>query len=257
MDDFSEIRKITSQINSEKTSICKDWVECENISEVFKRTGLSKTKFQKFFAPKVIDYFIDVANDKEKIGNCPIIGVMLTVFHKLNLQIDDIFLICVNLKNRLNDIAVNSSNIQLSHEINYILDRNFEGVIKEYMYIHYPSLPKRKMVVELNNDNFYVDKISAIDLLDMEPIDSYLIDDLNDIEKDFDTIFCVVEELTQELIDEIQKLLSSYVSIINQMVDFKDLYSHIIYFKSLLDEIDIENITYEESKMYNKMINSV
>ncbi|MFA6136978.1 MAG: hypothetical protein WC667_02715 [Sulfurimonas sp.] len=257
MNNFREIIKITSQIESNKTSICREWVNTETASEVFNRTGLDKKKFETIFAPRVIEYFLDVANDKEKIGNCPVIGDMLAVFHKLNLQIDDVYMLCVNLKNILNKIAVLSSNEILFNEINDILDNNLKGVIQEYIQIHYPTLRPRAKVHTIKHEDFYTNKISAEDFLEMEIIDSDLIDDLNDFEKDFDALFSATEGITTELIDEIQKLLNLYMSVLHQIIDFKELYSHILYFKTILSQIDFDNITDKQAKKYNEIINSI
>ncbi|MFA6190956.1 MAG: hypothetical protein WC665_01260 [Sulfurimonas sp.] len=257
MNNFREIIKVTSQIESEKTSICREWVNAQTASEVFNRTGLDKKKFETIFAPRVINYFLDVANDKEEIGNCPVIGVMLAVFHKLNLQIDDVFMICVALKNILNKRAVTSSNEILFDEINYIFDNNLKGVIQEYIHIHYPTLRPRAKVQTIKHEDFYTNKISAKNFLEMEIIDNDLIDDLNDFEQDFDALFSATEGITTELIDEIQKLLNLYMSVLHQMIDFKELYSHIIYFKTILSQIDVDNITNKQAKKYNEIINSI
>ncbi|MCX6076066.1 MAG: hypothetical protein NTW78_04175 [Campylobacterales bacterium] len=257
MYNFKEIIKITSQIESDKTAICREWVNAQTASEVFKRTGLDKKKFETLFAPRIINYFLDVANDKEEIGNCPVIGVMLAVFHKLNLQIDDVFLICVALKNILNKRAVTSSNEILFDEINYIFDNNLKGVIQEYIQIHYPTLRPRAKVHTIKHEDFYTNKISAESFLEMEMIDSDLIDDLNDFEKDFDALISATEGITAELIDEIQKLLNLYMSVLHQIIDFKELYSHVIYFKTILSQINVDNITDKQAKKYNEIINSI
>ncbi len=257
MNNFREIIKITSQIKSDKTSICREWVDAQTASEVFNRTGLDKNKFETIFAPRVIEYFLDVANDKEEIGNCPVIGAMLSVFHKLNLQIDDVFMICVNLKNILNKRALASSNEILFNEINYIFDNNLKGVIQEYIQIHYPTLKPRAKVHTITHEDFYTNKISAENFLEMEIIDSDLIDDLNDFEQDFDALFSETDGITTELIDEIQKLLNLYMSVLHQIIDFKDLYSHILYFKTSLSQIDVDTITDKQAKKYNEIINSI
>jgi len=166
-------------------------------------------------------------------------------------------MICVNLKNILNKRAIASSNETLFNEINYIFDNNLKGVIQEYIHIHYPTLRPRAKVHKIKHEDFYTNKISAEDFLEMEIIDSDLIDDLNDFEKDFDALFSATEGINAELIDEIQKLLNLYMSVLHQMIDFKELYSHIIYFKTSLDQIDIDTITDKQAKKYSEIINSI
>ncbi len=63
--------------------------------------------------------------------------------------------------------------------------------------------------------------------------------------------------ITTELIDEIQKLLNLYMSVLHQIIDFKELYSYILYFKTMLSQIDVDNITDKQAKKYNEIINSI
>ncbi len=102
-------------------------------------------------------------------------------------------MICVNLKNILNKRAVSSSNEILFNEINDILDNNLKGVIREYIYIHYPTLRPRAKVRIIKHEDFYTNKISAENFLEMEIIDSNLMDNLNDFEQDFDARFSTTE----------------------------------------------------------------
>lgn len=249
MKDFSELQKLTDQILSQKDLISQRWVENKRVYEIFKRTGLNRRKFQKLFAPKVIDYFFSVANDKAKIGQCPIISVMLIIFDKLDIQLSDVFVICVHLKNLLNEEAVISSNEKLFSEINTIFDINFEGMIKEYMHIHYPALPKHKIDVA-ESENFYINKINANEFYEMEAVDQETIDDLNDFERDFEMIFYAEDRLSDKLISETNELLDSYLSILSRIVDFKELYAHISDFKFVLNMIDMKNISDKEAKIY-------
>jgi len=124
-------RDILIDLDRDKENISHKWLEYKVIHERLKSYNIDIEFFRTHYGIKVIEYFLNVIRGKEKVGNCPIIMVMLEFFKNKNLSLEDIFVICVNFKNTITSYLLQnySFNQKLFDEFSLILDKNFEGVI--------------------------------------------------------------------------------------------------------------------------------
>lgn len=275
MSKYVNLNTVVDEIIKDKHKIVEEWVNCSIANEMFSKTGLGKEKFKVSFAPRVFDYYTQVIKATSPVGDCPVIGAMLALLDKLNIPLPEIFILCVQLKNGLLLHDLICGNKERMKENNEIFDSNLKGVIEEYAHIHMPPVKPinqniRKVqnisaIDEVNSEHsvvqtkeeFYMEKISAKDFLEFEGIDYEIVQDLDDIELEFDPVFYSYEVMDPALILAIEKLMGLYISALNQMVEFKELYQHATYFVELVNAIDIASLDEDTSMMYYTMIKAV
>jgi len=133
--DFSSAKDIVLDIEENKEKISNLWTEKKVVHERLERHTIDVDYFTKHYAMKVLEYFIDVINGDAELGNCPVIFVMLDFFKHKNLPLEDIFMICVLFKNTITAYIFDrySFNHVLFDDISLILDKNFEGVVINYL----------------------------------------------------------------------------------------------------------------------------
>lgn len=242
---YSELSKIADYLDKSSEDISGLWCVEPLVEETFKRTKLDRTKFETMFAPKIIDYFVSVVRAENEAGNCPVVHVMLNVFDRLNMKIEDIFMICTHLKNVLLDFAITDKNFEMATEIQYILDKNLYGVIQGYMDIRYPrrhlNLKREKKTQEITNelpeDNTV---ISAKEYCELAPLDSDLYEDFRDFDDDAYNIIHSLKRLDEEQKENILNVLNLFNSVLNRTLEFKDIHGSINVLIVLIYELDLE-----------------
>jgi PAS domain S-box-containing protein len=127
-----------SVMEKEKHEILRRWVEREDIQTILTAHQIKVEFFSKHFGIKIIEYVLGVLQHKNEIGNCPVIGAMLHFFGKKNIPLEDIYTLCTNLKNTFTHLLLekNGFNPSLLIELDFMMDRNFTGVIQEYQKLN-------------------------------------------------------------------------------------------------------------------------
>ncbi len=131
------IGMIVDDLVLHKSAILREWVDTDIVKAKLRKHVIDNEYFKTHFAEKVFDYFIGVVRGQNKVGNCPVIATMLEFFKHKNLPLESIFIICSNFKNAVTFFISKNHRFDdaLFHEIAFILDRNFEGVITQYMSV--------------------------------------------------------------------------------------------------------------------------
>ncbi len=134
MEGFEKISRIVELIENDKFEIALKWADSDLVKERLENNGICYKFFAKHFGSRVIQHFIDVINDKEEIGNCPAMIVLLKFFKDKNISLNDLFIICTGLKNSLFNYLLEKNFISTGviKELERIADLNFEGVMIEY-----------------------------------------------------------------------------------------------------------------------------
>ena len=136
---FTKILNNIELIENNKEAIVNLWMDYEVVQDRLNRHDLDINSFEKNFANEIFNFALSVVKSENKIGNCPIMNILLMLFKKKNIPLTDVFIICVNLKNAMlqftcqNDILDND----MIDEISMLMDYNFEGVIDKYTSIYY------------------------------------------------------------------------------------------------------------------------
>lgn len=142
---------IVNDLALNKNIIMNKWVNNDTVKLKLRKHVIDNDYFKTHFGEKVFDYFIGAVQGKNKVGNCPVIVTMLEFFKHKNLPLETVFVICVNFKNAITTYICHkySFNSEFYHELSLILDKNFEGVITQYMSLKLASYEKKEEPVEI------------------------------------------------------------------------------------------------------------
>jgi len=266
---FDTILKNIDIIESNKTSILNMWMEYEVVENALSKNTLKKDFFQEKFASKVFDFTINVVNNKNDLGNCPVIGVMLILFKKKNIPLSDIFIICVHLKNSLLHF-LNQKNLlddAMIKEISVLMDYNFEGVIREYTEIYYKDSYKHTPYKKVSNQTASSNEIStplevkvstsASAYLQEVELDMEMIDELDELESDTLNAIDSEETINRNSIDEASNLFNQYSNVLNSMYEFEELAYTLTILKDLLLSTEIETLDEETGYMISIYLKAI
>ncbi len=190
---FSSSKDILEDLIEKKDLISDKWVEKEDVRERLRIHSIDVEFFRSHYGIKVIEYFLNVIKGKAEIGNCPVIIVMLEFFKKKNLPLEDVFLICVNFKNTVTAYIFETYGFshKLFDEVSLILDKNFEGVVKNYQTKREKKLHPAEIKVEKVKE-----VVSKTEQLKNINYTEYVLEndvyELQDLEEDIDALAVLV-----------------------------------------------------------------
>ncbi len=222
IDDLCENREIISHI----------WTGKELVHERLKSHAIDVEFFRSHYGIKVIEYFLGVIKGEAEIGNCPVIFIMLDFFKNKNLPLEDIFMICVLFKNTITGYIFDrySFNHKLFDDINLILDKNFEGVVVNYLKLRewdkVKVQPKEPVVIEKIEEKEVFEQINYVEYV-LEN-DVY---ELQDLEEDIDSLAISVIESSSATLEDNDILgnkISRYGSILSNYPLFSELGKYIM-----------------------------
>ncbi|MEA1983878.1 MAG: hypothetical protein U9N39_10070 [Campylobacterota bacterium] len=88
---LSVILKNIDLLESNKKTIIDNWMSYEIVQKMLDKNSLNKKFFKEKFAFKVFDFAVGVVKEKNDLGDCPVIGVMLMLFKKKNIPLSDVY----------------------------------------------------------------------------------------------------------------------------------------------------------------------
>ena len=253
---FEKILKNINQIEDNKEIILDAWVGYKAVQEALNKHSFNIQFYRENFASKVFDYATGVVKSKNKLGECPAIGVMLMLFKKKNIPLSDVFIICVHLKNALLCFAHDNAKLdnEMINEISKLIDFNFKGVIDEYVTLYYHgqginranSSKKPEMPTNLKENK---NSSSAIIYLSEVDVDYEVIEELDELE--YDTLDAIdsKELITQNSIQNSSELFARYAKVLTRMYDFEELSYTLTILSDLLSRSECTNI-HDETKIY-------
>jgi len=253
---FENILKHIDLLEENRNLILDMWMDYDIIQSKLTQNTINITFFRDKFATKVFDFTISVVKGEQKIGDCPVIGVMLMLFKKKNIPLSDIFIICVHFKNAFLHFTYKNSilNNNLLKELSILMDYNFEGVINEYVLLYYKdSLIRKKPIakVTLVKEEEYPEKIQKITSAEIYfqevNIDMDLVAELDELESDTLDAINAEETLGQNTLNESANLFKQYAKVLNTMYEFEELAYTLTLLGDVLTEVDFESMI-EETK---------
>ena len=248
---FNSSNDILDDLEKNKEKISLLWSNTEEVGDILKKHTIDTEYFRTHYGIKVIEYFLDVIKGESEIGNCPVIMTMIDFFKHKDLPLKDIFMICVHFKNTITAYIFNnySFNRKLYDDISIILDRNFEGVIVNYLKVKGISKSESKVVIpekkedryEITEDIDYNDYVLENDIYELQ-----------DLEQDIDSLAISVT-MSNSTSDECRKLanlIKRYGEILNNYPIFAKLGESIVKLGLNLSD-NSELLINDEQKMSN------
>jgi len=195
---LSVAQDIIDDLVLHKEDISLDWCANSIVRERLLGHGIDVEYFRTHFGIKVIDYFLGVVQGTSEVGNCPVVFIMLDYFKQKELPLHDIFMICVHFKNSLTSYIFKryTFNQDLFEDVSLIVDKNFEGVVKNYLEMKGCASQE----IKTNNEEYQEEeKEEKEEEKEAEEIISYVdyvlehdLYELQDLEEDIDTLAITV-----------------------------------------------------------------
>jgi YesN/AraC family two-component response regulator len=256
---FRSAKAILEDLENSKEDISKIWAASSVVQERLKNHTIDVEYFRTHYGMKVIEYFLGVIKGNSEIGNCPVVIAMIEFFKHKHLPLEDIFMICVHFKNTVNAYIFDKYdfNNELYEDVSVILDRNFEGVIINYMKMkghknRNVSKSEEKPQIECaeteeKKEKAILDKINYVEYV-LES-DVY---ELQELEEDIDRLAILVTGSKTTIDDSFQlgTTTKRYGEILSNYPIFSDLGKCIIKLgTSLIDNAQI--LIDDKAKMLN------
>lgn len=110
------------------------WLSDPLVKEVLRRHEIESSLFAMRYASNILDYFFNVVNARQQIGDCPVITDLLDYLKQHDIAADELFIICTNAKEAMMTLTyeLGFNTKVLTEEINYVFDLNFKGVLNRY-----------------------------------------------------------------------------------------------------------------------------
>ena len=98
---FPNLSQHIKVLEKDAPLLLKNWMKSPEVGTVLQQHAMNTDFFGNYFGSKVIEYAFGVIKGNNELGNCPVIGIMLTIYKRKNIPISDVFLIYTHFKNTL------------------------------------------------------------------------------------------------------------------------------------------------------------
>lgn len=228
--DYNSPKDILDDLVTNKEMLSHLWADKTIIHDKLKEYSIDAEFFRSHYGIKVIEYFLNVIKGEAEVGKCPVVFVMLDFFKNKNLPLEDIFVICVQFKNTLTAYIFDRYifNNKLFDDISYIVDKNFEGVIIDYLQMKKDDKKKssKQKKIELQEENEeIIEEINYVEYV-LES-DVY---ELQDLEEEIDSLAISVtgSNTTVEDSTQLGNKIKRYGDILSNYPLFSELGKYII-----------------------------
>ena len=272
---FPNLTQELEFFESHKEDILDLWFGYEIVGQKLSQHSINARFYREKFASKVFDFAMSVLHKRNEAGNCPVIGVMLMLFKKKNIPLSDIFLICVHFKNAMLQFTLqhNKLSVEMFDEIALLIDKNFEGVIQEYVVMYYndtavlqESLEKQEQeeiqTTQETQDESQLDSTTqpltnAKTFLEEIDFDYSLLDELQELELDTLNTIDSKAELESSTLQEAANIFAKYTRTLHSLFEFEELAYTLTILEDLLLKTDpstLSNDTHDMIITYIKAI---
>ena len=254
-----------------KNKLVRQWMANTDVIDILQRHQITTDFYGKYFGSKILSYAIGVIRGTNALGNCPVVGVMLIFFEKRQIELEEVFMICVNLKNTLIQFMLEEKILtyETLNEMACLIDHNFVGVIRDYIRLHYSNREEHpscsinpKSGIAQNFYDIYQSNergtvTSAMHYLQEVEIDLGLIDELDEIEKETLDAIDLSMRMDSEAYKDVIGLLNNYIKVINDLLEFQELVSSLKILVALLEMTPIEKISIDNSGVLSIYITAI
>jgi hypothetical protein len=271
MEPFSHLLPYVDNFDRAKSKLVHEWMSCSDVVNVLRKYEIATNFYGKYFAVKIINYALGVIRGTNALGNCPVVGVMLVFFEKKNIELEEIFTICVNLKNTLIQFMLKEKilNPDTLREISLLIDHNFVGVIRDYIHLHYSINEDHSSCSIALNDtkninsctiyqvNTAINTTSALHYMQEVEMDLGLIDELGEIEIETICSIDVTDKMDDTSYREVILLLNNYIKVIKHLVEFQELTYTLTLLVNLLETTPVESISVDNCGVVSIYIKAI
>lgn len=248
---FPELITYSDHFENAQRDILHHWMSQDQVYDTLQAYSITPEFFGRYFGRRVIEYTFGTLRGKNELGNCPIIGVMLVYFQKKNFAVDDIFLLCTQLKNVMILYSLNYKVLtqKTMQEIAHLMDQNLKGVIREFIDTRLSPLSPHVLSCPITSDRelpaITVITTSALHYLQEIEIDFEVLDELNEIETEAISSLNLNEIVSEKAYREVIGLFSNYTKVLNQLLEFKEITYALSVLIDILERTGFDTINEE------------
>lgn len=116
-------------------TISHTWVKNERVTEIFAKRGMDSTYFEIEIGRGVLRYFTEIFKDSRLIGDCPVLRAAIRYFQENQICLDDVYLICNELKHSIKDFLYKNTILSLNgyvtieRDIDILLSKNLKNIL--------------------------------------------------------------------------------------------------------------------------------
>lgn len=124
-------------LKNNKNTILNNWLKYPQVLDVLKLHDISFKTFKYEYANNIFDYFIGVIEEKEIIGDCPVMKKYLTFLHNNNVMPHELFLICTHFRQSVFSLFLQNDKLSndLFNSLSEVFNLNLSGVLFEFKTI--------------------------------------------------------------------------------------------------------------------------
>jgi diguanylate cyclase (GGDEF)-like protein/PAS domain S-box-containing protein len=136
---FITLYNYIDRFRQSKAAVLDEWVSYVDVVEIFKRHEIEPDYFVSLFGTHIFDYYISIIEGKNQLGNCPVMTQYLNFLNNRNVSPDELFSICTHFRKSLTTFTYTAgiASNALHKELNYIADKNLQGVLKRFHAIYF------------------------------------------------------------------------------------------------------------------------
>lgn len=139
MESLENLETITGFLDTGKDEVMERWGEGEDIAFFFE-TYMDKETFLEGYGGHIYDYFLGVVRGDKEIGECPFMNKLIDFLRDRQVNVSDVFLVCMHLRQAVIDFILSNTNILLIgvdlrktlEEVNHVFNQNLAGVLRFY-----------------------------------------------------------------------------------------------------------------------------
>ena len=126
-----QIDSFIQKVEKDKISIIRTWISSSAVIKIINDYNIDRDFFLKRYAFGVIEHYIQVVKNDEKVENCPVIIDFIKYLKKQNIKASELFLLCSAFKSALVDFVfkLNIQSIELIEKIVYYFENNFSKTL--------------------------------------------------------------------------------------------------------------------------------
>lgn len=141
-----KINQYIDLFKNNRSVILELWMRYESIQNVLHSLKIDQNKFFDLYAKEVLEFYLVVMEEHNKIGNCPAMKKLIVYLKDNNISTSQLFVLCNGFRNALIDFAYNFNIMDrdIENDINYLFEKNFSGVLD----IYYETLREVELKLE-------------------------------------------------------------------------------------------------------------
>ena len=202
-----------------KEHILRTWVSHDSPKKILKLHNIDSEHFITQYGSGVFDYFMGVILGTRKIGDCPVMHMLLIFLKDRETSADEVFEICSHFRrtmiNFTYDEGIDSK--EMADEISFMFDRNFRGVLNFYTTSIFEKLvdARQEAITAGHAKDYFLSNMSHEIRTPLNAILGFV-------------SLMLSEDITKKqatYLDIIQKSGENLLNIINDILDFSKLRS--------------------------------